>query len=50
MDKLEQKIADLEAQIERLQKQQIVIVGKFDGTNIPVTVNGVRRKIATSAP
>lgn len=47
---LERKIADLEAKVRLLDKQQIKIVGDYDGTNVPVTVNGIRRKIATVAP
>lgn len=47
---LERRINELDATIKRLEKQQIKIVGEFDGTNVPVTINGIRKKIATSAP
>jgi len=47
---LERKVKELEDFIRRIEKQSIVIVGDFDGTNVPVTVNGIRRKIATVAP
>lgn len=47
---LKQQIEELKKEIQSLKKSQIVIVGDFDGTNIPVTVNGIRRKIATTAP
>jgi len=50
MDTNEQKIAELEKRVALLEKQQIKIVGDYDGTNVPVTVNGIRRKIATSTP
>lgn len=44
------KLEDLTRKVERLEKTSIVIVGDFDGTNIPITANGIRRKIATSTP
>jgi len=48
---LERKIADLERyKAEQEVKNQIEVVGTFDGTNIPIRVNGVRRKIATTTP
>jgi sugar-specific transcriptional regulator TrmB len=47
---LERKVAELESTILRVEKQTITIVGNFDGTNVPVTVNGIRRKIATATP
>lgn len=47
---LERKIKELEDQIARMEKQGIVVVGTFDGTNIPITIQGIRRKIATSTP
>jgi ribosomal protein L29 len=50
IEELERKIRELEEQIKRIEMQSILIVGQFDGTNVPVTVTGVRRKIATVAP
>jgi hypothetical protein len=48
---LQKRIAELERRLDELeQKDKIVVVGSFDGTDIPVQVNGIRRKIATSAP
>jgi hypothetical protein len=47
---LEAKVRELEMKLDRIDKQQIKIVGDFDGTNVPVTVNGIRRKIATATP
>jgi hypothetical protein len=47
---LERKVQDLEASVERMTKQEIVVVGTFDGTNIPITIQGIRRKIATTTP
>lgn len=48
--KLEDRITELEQKIERMERQSIIVVGKYDGTNVPVMVQGIRRKIATSAP
>ena len=50
IQELERKIQELEQQIARMEKQQIVVVGNFDGTNIPITIQGIRRKIATTTP
>lgn len=47
---LERKIMELEDAIRRMEKQGIVVAGTWDGTNIPITIQGVRRKIATVAP
>lgn len=47
---LERKVKDLEARLNSAEKQRIVVVGNFDGTNIPITIHGIRRKIATTAP
>jgi hypothetical protein len=47
---LEAKVRELEMKLDRIDKQQIKIVGDFDGTNVPVTGNGIRRKIATATP
>jgi hypothetical protein len=55
---LQNKIVELERRLreieswkeEQISKDKIVVVGPFDGTNIPVFVNGIRRKIATVAP
>lgn len=47
---LVEQIKRLEADIRRLESRQIVVVGDFDGTDVPVTINGVRRKIITSSP
>lgn len=47
---MESKIEEMKMTIDRLDKQQIKIVGDFDGTSALVTVNGIRRKIATVAP
>lgn len=54
---MEERIAQLEAEVESLKmmvdllsKQQIKIAGKYDGTNVFVTINGISRKIATLAP
>jgi len=47
---LERKIAELERTILDMKKQMIVVVGNYDGTNLPVRANGIRRKIATTAP
>jgi hypothetical protein len=47
---LERKIAELESKILVMQREMIVVVGDYDGTNLPVRANGIRRKIATAAP
>ena len=47
---LERKLQELEDKIALLEKQQIKIVGEFNGTTVPVTINGVSRRITTSAP
>jgi len=47
---MQRKLDEMQMAIGRLDKQQIKIVGDFDGTNVPVTVNGIRRKIATATP
>ena len=47
---LERKVKQLEDTVRRMEKQGIVVVGDFDGTNIPITIHGTRRKIATAAP
>lgn len=49
-EELLQRIQELETRLDRIEKQSIKIVGDYDGTNVPVTVNGIRRKIATSTP
>lgn len=49
-EELEQRIKKLEDAIARLEKERIVVVGRFDGTNIPISIQGKRRKIATSTP
>lgn len=51
-------ISNLEARIKALEninrvqglKGSILVDGDFDGTNIPVLINGIRRKIETLAP
>jgi len=56
-EELQQKVVELERKVQELEqwkmeqelKDSIVVVGPFDGTNIPIFINGVRRKIATSA-
>ena len=50
LQQLEMKIIELERIVVLLDKQQIKIAGDYDGTNVPVTVNGIRCKIATSTP
>lgn len=50
MQTLEATLKEMEATMSRIQKQQIIVVGDYDGTNIPITINGIRRKIATVAP
>lgn len=50
MDDLAKKVQELEAKLRILEQQQIKIVGEFDGTDVQVTVNGIRRSITTSAP
>jgi len=50
LQQLRGQVKQLEDTMQRMDKQQIKIVGNFDGTNAPVTVNGIRRKIATTAP
>lgn len=47
---LEQRLQELADRVELVDKQQIKIVGSFDGTNVPVTITGIRRKIATTTP
>lgn len=47
---LERKIMEVEDAIRRMEKQGIVVTGTWDGTNIPITIQGVRRKIATATP
>ena len=47
---LEQKITTLEAQLNRIDKQTIKIVGDVAATTVPVTLNGIRRKITHAAP
>lgn len=48
--KLRKELEDLRRELELSKKQQILKVGKFDGTNIQVSVDGIRRKIATTSP
>lgn len=51
IESLLMQINDLKRWVsEQEVKNQIQVDGSFDGTNIPVRVNGVRRKIATVAP
>lgn len=51
VQQLEKRIAELERLVATLDKQQIKIVGETgDGTDIPITFNGLRRKITTDAP
>lgn len=50
VEQLEAKINQLEAKLAVLEKAQIKIAGDFDGTDVQVTINGVRRSITTSAP
>jgi len=50
IQQLRSKVEALEKEYEQRDKTNIKIVGTFDGTNVPVTVQGVRRKIATVAP
>ena len=55
---LKNKVAGLERKVEELMRfkeeyeiqDRINVDGAFDGTNIPVRVNGIRRNIATAAP
>ena len=50
IEELEQRIQELEKALSKIEKQSIVVVGTFDGTNIPITIQGIRRKISTSTP
>lgn len=50
VEQLERKVAELEQKIEKLEKQTIKIVGDTASTTVPVTINGIRRKITHSAP
>jgi hypothetical protein len=47
---LERKVRELEEQIKRIEKQSILIVGPVESTTVPVTLNGIRRKITHAAP
>ncbi len=47
---LQSQIDALKLTIDRLEKQSIVIVGEYDNGDIPVTIQGKRRKITTSSP
>lgn len=44
------RVSLLENMLMLLESQQIKIVDDFDGTNVQVSINGVRRKIATTSP
>lgn len=47
---IEERLTEMEQRIERLDKQTIKIVGDVASTTVPVTLNGIRRKITHSAP
>ena len=47
---LQQQIDTLKRELEEVKAQQIKIVSDFDGTNVQVSIRGIRRKIATTAP
>lgn len=49
-DALQKYLEELQQRVARLEKQQINIIGDFDGTNVQVSIHGIRRKIATTAP
>ena len=57
-EELQAKVMELDRMVrdlERWKSEQeirntIDVDGAFDGTNIPVRVNGIRRKIATTTP
>lgn len=46
----EERLAALEELVNKLDKTQIKIAGDFDGTDVQVSINGIRKKIATTAP
>lgn len=50
IQQLEQRIKKLEAELQRLDRQTIKIVGDYASTTVPVTINGIRRKITHAAP
>ena len=50
MSQLEEKVRTLETRLEELDKETIKIVGEYNASNVPVTINGIRRKIAHTAP
>lgn len=47
---LERKVRELEEKLRVLEKQSIRIVGDVASTTVPVTLNGIRRKITHAAP
>lgn len=48
---LKNRLLQLEQTVSKLNKETIKITGNLDSSlNIPITANGIRRKIATSAP
>ena len=47
---LRMRVQQLESKLERIDRQTIKIVGDYQSTTVPVTINGIRRKITHSAP
>lgn len=49
MQQLEQRVQELQDIVERNEKQQIKLVGNWDGNTAPVTVQGRRCSITATA-
>ena len=47
---LENRLALLESKFRKLDDETIKIVGDYASTTVPVTINGIRRKITHAAP
>ena len=50
LQQLRKELNELKAKVAIIDKHTIKIAGPYATTTVPVTINGIRRKITHSAP